>query len=195
MGWCTVNDKYQVIVNLCRSWGNKQDSFVCYPCISHLGFKQTVMIIENSCPIFHLCSSAVEEVETSLAITSPSLPMPICTACPPASIWYKIFILQSNQSCQKSCRCEGGTLQQHSGRKQTFSCPNCWLVFLRGLGQAGQNIRNYGHFIFRYKEPFKNKDLLLWPSFPLSSCFCFDASQPCPSASKVEQVFFWWNIS
>ena len=120
MGWCTVNDKYQVIVNLCRSWGNKQDSFVCYPCISHLGFKQTVMIIENSCPIFHLCSSAVEEVETSLAITSPSLPMPICTACPPASIWYKIFILQRNQSCQSLADVRGAPYNSILGVNKLF---------------------------------------------------------------------------
>ena len=146
------------------------------------------MIIENSCSIFHWAQwKKWKLLWISLhRVFQCPFALPVFQHQSDTKYWFYKEI-----KVVKVLQMWGGTLQQHSGRKQTFSCPMCWLVSLRELGQAGQNIRNYGHFIFRYQEPSNNKDLLRWPNFPLSSCFCFDASQPCPSASKVEQVFSW----
>ena len=89
-----------------------------------------------------------------------------------------------------TCRCEGAPYNSILGVNKLFHVQGvCWYPW-EGRAKLDKILEVMVISYSNMKNSL-NENLLRWPNFQLSSCFCFYASQHCPSASKVELVFFW----
>ena len=89
-----------------------------------------------------------------------------------------------------TCRCEGAPYNSILGVNKLFHVQGvCWYPW-EGWAKLDKILEVMVISYSNIKNSL-NENLLRWPNFQLSSCFCFYASQRCPSASKVELVFFW----